>query len=58
MELVTHVQVLYEVVCISFGANTPGKGMNPSVLSYQWVTSLGERKLNSNQLNVHVLFHF
>ena len=33
MDTVTRVRVLDEAVCISFGANTFGKGMHPNVLT-------------------------
>ena len=57
MELMSQAQILDEAVCISLGANTFGKGMNPSVLppamseeqdrlgSFALVRQPGEEKL-------------
>ena len=32
MDMVTQVQILDKAVCISYGANTLGKGMHPTIL--------------------------
>ena len=58
-ESLTHVPILDEAVCVSLCAFALRKGMNPSVplklgltesFSLGEVTSLGEGKLNSNDL--------
>ena len=47
IDMATHVQILNEVICISFGINIIGKGMKPVILPPADIaTNVGEGKLN------------
>ena len=37
MDMVTYVQILDEASCISYCANTPGKGMHPAEFPNRYV---------------------
>ena len=47
MDLAIHVQILSEIVSISYGANTLEKGMTPTISPQLWVSIVRETRVQS-----------